>query len=100
MQVLGQALKSPHSPSLAQSSNTNAVSLGHRETAGLRHDCVRARAKCLSKIALPRSPLQVTFSEFVYALTYEYTRSLAPCVLAHAIHNLSVTAYVMPYLMI
>ena len=43
---------------------------------------------------------QVTFSGLVYALTYEYTRSLAPCVLAHAIHNLSVTAYALPYLMI
>ena len=43
---------------------------------------------------------QITFSGFVYALTYEYTRSLAPCVLAHAIHNLSVSAYALPYLMV
>jgi len=43
---------------------------------------------------------QITFSGVLYAFTYEYTRSLAPCVLAHSIHNLSVTAYAVPFLIV
>ena len=43
---------------------------------------------------------QVAFAGLIYAFAYEYTRSLAPCILAHAIHNLSVAAYTMPFLMI
>jgi membrane protease YdiL (CAAX protease family) len=41
--------------------------------------------------------MDVMLSGFVYALTYEYTRSLAPCVLAHALHNLSAVAGPLPF---
>ena len=75
--------------------------------AALRRRCSVVQAAVISALIFSGAHgydltgfFQVAFSGMVYALTYEYTRSLAPCILAHAIHNLSVQAYTMPFLMI
>ena len=41
----------------------------------------------------------VTSSGFLYAMTYEYTRSLVPCAVAHGLHNLSVVLNELPYVL-
>ena len=75
--------------------------------AALRNRCSVVQAAVISAVIFSGahgygliSFLQIAFSGVLYAFTYEYTRSLAPCVLAHSIHNLSVTAYAVPFLIV
>jgi len=75
--------------------------------AALRSRCSVVQAAVISAVIFSGAHgygligfLQIAFSGVLYAFTYEYTRSLAPCVLAHSIHNLSVTAYAVPFLIV
>ena len=54
----------------------------------------------LAHDADPVNFLSIMISGVLYAVAYEYTRTLAPCVLAHALHNLSVVATPLPFLLV